>query len=81
MRFQISNDNIAQTDWLIAKAGRTELWRFGPARVILNMGDFKYGGGNVLVLTPENDDTISYAVYSDKQKKMINSGRARRRSL
>lgn len=77
LRFQISNDNVAQTDWLVSKTGEAAETQLGPARIVMSLGDFQYTGGNVLVLRPLSADEVEFSVYSDKQGKKINSGKAK----
>ncbi len=77
LRYQISNDKVAQTDWLVSKTGQPAETALGPARIVMTLDDYKYTDGNVLVLRPLNDDEVEYKVYSDRQKGMINSGRAK----
>lgn len=78
VRFQIANDRITQSEWLVAKKDQTVNVNLGPAKMFLVAGnDFKYEGGNMLVFRPVNDTTISYEVYSDKKKGIINKGQAK----
>jgi hypothetical protein len=77
VRFQISNNNVAQTNWLVSKNNQIEEISMGPARVVLSLGAFQYTGGNVLALKPIDDETIAYTVYSDRQKGVVNSGTAK----
>lgn len=77
LRFQISNDRVSQTDWLVSKTGQPAETALGPARIVMSLEEFKYTDGNVLALRPVSDDEVEYKVYSDRQKKMISSGRAK----
>lgn len=77
LRFQISNDKVAQTDWLVSTNGQPAEKMLGPARIIMSQGSFEYTGGNVLLLKPITASEVEYFVYSDKQKGLINSGKAK----
>lgn len=77
LRFQISNDRVAQTDWLISKSGQPAESMLGPARIVMSVQEYKYTGGNVLALRPINAEEVEYFVYSDKKKGLINSGKAK----
>lgn len=77
LRYQISNDRVSQTDWLVSKTGQPADATLGPARIVLTLEEYKYNGGNVLALRPISEEEVEYKVYSDRQKGMINSGRAK----
>jgi len=76
VRFQIANDRVTQSEWMIGKKNEPVELPLGPARIVLTTQDYKYVGGNVLVLKPIDEKFVAYQVYSGKQKKMINSGKA-----
>lgn len=77
LRFQISNDRVAQTNWLVSKNGQPADAMLGPARVVMSTSKYEYTSGNVLALRPLNNEEVEYFVYSDKQKGLINSGKAK----
>jgi hypothetical protein len=73
-RFQIANDRVTQSEWLIGKKGVPTEVNLGPAHIVLSEVPYKYTGGNLLLLKPLNADTLAYEVYSGKTKTKINSG-------
>lgn len=77
LRFQISNDRVAQTEWLVSKNGQPAETMLGPARIIMTTAEYQYSSGNVLVLKPAGAEDVEYFVYSEKQKGLINSGKAK----
>lgn len=74
VRFQISNDRVNQTQWLLGKKNQTSEIALGPATIVLTEKPYTYLGGNVLVLQPVDENKIQYEVYSDKLRQKIKSG-------
>jgi hypothetical protein len=74
VRFQISNDRVNQTQWLLGKKNQTSELTLGPASIVLTSKDFPYVSGNVLVLQPVDSQKVRYKVYSDKTRQIIKSG-------
>lgn len=77
VRFQIANDKITQSEWLVAKKNQPTEVSLGPARMVLTQQPYKYTGGNVLVFKPINKDTVAFEVYSEKQKGLLKKGQAK----
>ncbi len=77
VRFQISNDRVNQTQWLMGKKNQPSEVALGPARIVLSAQPFFYVSGNVLVLRPLDGQRVHYDVYSDRAKGLIKSGEAK----
>jgi hypothetical protein len=74
VRFQISNDRVNQTQWLLGKKNQPSEIGLGPATIVLTDKPYIYSGGNVLVLRPLDEKKIQYEVYSDKLREKIKNG-------
>lgn len=74
VRFQISNDRVNQTQWLLGKKNQPSEIALGPATIVLTDKPYTYLGGNVLVLRPVDENKIQYEVYSDKLRQQIKNG-------
>lgn len=74
VRFQISNDRVNQTQWLLGKKNQISELMLGPARVVLTEKPYSYVSGNVLVLQPDGPNKLRYQVYSDKLQRQTLSG-------
>lgn len=81
LRFQLFNERISETAWLIIPRGRgSDEVNLGPAQVIFNRSPsvYEYTGGNVIVvdlLSPSG--LLKYSVYSHSKGELIKSGEAR----
>jgi ResB-like family len=74
LRFQISNDRVNQTQWLLGKKNQPSEIALGPATIVLTSLPYVYNGGNVLVLKPLGDEKVYYEVYSDRLRQKIKEG-------
>lgn len=77
VRFQLSNQNVQQTEWIIAnKKEGFDVLELGPARVILSLkDDYNYSSGNVLFLYPISQEQLGYKVFSDRKKGLLTQGK------
>ncbi len=67
LRFQISNDRVNQSDWLMLGREGVDVKDLGPAKIALaRKGRFQYQGGNVLLLEYEenNKDVLNYSIFT-----------------
>ena len=79
LRFQISNERVSESDWLVIRNKQFAVKNMGPARIVLSKkGMFKYPGGNVLLLeTNEQDETMEYTVYTKSKKGQTKKGQVK----
>jgi len=66
IRFQLQNENVNVTDWLLSPAvGREVTKDFGPAKIVLTRQPYIVKDPNVIVLRPTPDNQrIQYEIYS-----------------
>ncbi len=79
LRFQISNDRVSESDWLLLRKDPLEIKNMGPAQIILaKKGQYKYRGGNVLLLESDGDQSeIDYKVFTASKNGETSSGKAK----
>ncbi len=77
VRFQIVNDRVMQSEWIVGKKNQMAEMPLGPARVVLSSKPYTYMGGNVLVLRPIDKQSLAYEVYLDRERKMIQKGQVK----
>ncbi len=80
LRFQISNDRVNQSDWLMLGREGFDVKDLGPAKIALaRKGRYIYEGGNVLLLEYEEgkSDELSYAVYTASQPGKVTRGQTK----
>lgn len=76
VRFQLQNDRVSLTEWLIQVGGRDAVKDLGPARVVLTSGPFtETEGRNTLVLRPRKDLAgLEYEVHTAREPGKIKKG-------
>ena len=76
LRFQISNDRVSESDWLLLGNQGFDVKDMGPAKIVLAQKDkYKYNGGNVLLLESEGDsEKLRYRIFTASQPDQIKTG-------
>lgn len=75
VRFQLQNDRVNLSEWLLKPSNRPkEEMNLGPARVVLVEGKYQPSGGNEIVLTPQDDKSLKYEIFSQRKNQPIKRG-------
>lgn len=74
LRFQLQNDNINMSRWMIQKGIRPEVMELGPARVVLTAGDYKPTGENEIILSRGVGEKIHFKIFSKRLHKVTSEG-------
>ncbi len=76
LRFQISNDRVSESDWLLLGNQGFDVKDMGPAKIVLaKKNKYVYSGGNVLLLESEGDsETLRYSVFTESQPGNVKTG-------
>ena len=76
LRFQISNERVSQSDWLILGREPFDVKNMGPAKIVLSQpGSYKYTSGNVLLLEAQaKSDRLNYTVFTASKNGKTSSG-------
>lgn len=79
LRFQMSNQHVSQSDWLMLGRDAFDVKNMGPAKIVLGLKDkFKYSGGNVLLLeTTPGKESLDYTVYTASKNGKTSSGQVK----
>ncbi|MEM7646723.1 MAG: cytochrome c biogenesis protein, partial [Pseudomonadota bacterium] len=79
LRFQIANERVSESDWLLLGNRPFEVKNMGPARIVLaKKGGFKYSDGNVLLLeTNGKSEELKYSVFTASKNGLTSSGVAK----
>ncbi len=79
LRFQISNDNVSESDWLMLGRAPFDVKNMGPAKMVLSKkGAFQYEDGNVLLIeTDGKSETMTYKVFTASKNGETASGRVK----
>lgn len=76
LRFQIANQNVSESEWLVLGRESVDRKNMGPAQIILaKKGSFQYKEGNVLLLeSREDSEALDYTVFTASKKGKTASG-------
>lgn len=75
LRFQMSNDRVSESQWVLGQGRTPTELNFGPAKLVFSQdGKYPYVGGNVIHLFPKNKKTLSYEVFSSKRPDQVKKG-------
>ncbi len=76
LRFQIANERVSESDWLLLGRESFDIKNMGPAKIVLGRkGLFKYTGGNVLLIeTDSKTERLEYQVFTDSKNGLTDSG-------
>jgi hypothetical protein len=75
LRFQISNERVSESDWLLLNSTSVVEKNMGPAKIVLaRQGAFKYSGGNVLLIEVSANNKLNYSVYTASKNGLTQSG-------
>lgn len=76
VRFQIANERVSESDWLLLGRESFDIKNMGPAKIVLGKrGLFKYTGGNVLLIeTDGKTENLTYKVFTASKNGMTSSG-------
>ena len=79
LRFQISNERVSQSEWLLLGKEPFDEKNLGPAKVVLSYKDrYKYQGGNVLLLeTMVGKEDMTYKVFTASKNGLSAQGVAK----
>ena len=79
LRFQIANERVRETEWIVLGSRPINNVTLGPARILLaRKGVYKYSAGNVLLIEYEKGkEELEYSVFTDRLKKKTASGKIR----
>lgn len=74
-RFQISNDRVSESQWVLGQGRTPSELNFGPAKLVFSVdGTYVYTGGNVLHLFPKSETTLSYQIFTASRPGEIKRG-------
>ncbi len=78
LRFQIANERVSESDWLLLGKSPFEVKNMGPAKIVLSKkGAFKYQGGNVLLLESDREnEELTYKVFTASKSGLTKEGKA-----
>ena len=76
LRFQISNERVSESEWLVVGSRPFQTKALGPARIVLSKkGFFSYTGGNVLLLEyTKGKEKLEYTVFTESKKGKTRTG-------
>lgn len=76
LRFQISNERVSESDWLLLGSQGFDIKDMGPAKIVLaKKGNYTYSGGNVLLLeTTQKSDQLAYRIYTESKAGKVQDG-------
>lgn len=79
LRFQISNERVSESDWLLMGREGLEEKNMGPAKIIMaRKGLFTYQGGNVLLIETQGEsETLNYKVFTASKNGLTSSGKVK----
>ncbi len=76
LRFQIANERVSESDWLLLGKESFDVKDMGPAKIVLGKkGLFKYTSGNVLLIETDGlSEELNYKVFTASKNGMTDSG-------
>jgi hypothetical protein len=79
LRFQISNERVSESDWLLMGNQAFDVKDMGPAKFVLAKKEkYKYAGGNVLLLeTSPQSEELEYSIFTESQPGRVQRGRVK----
>jgi len=79
LRFQMANERVSESDWLMLGRESFDVKNMGPAKIVLGRkGMFTYTGGNVLLIeTDGKSDTLDYKVFTESKNGMTSQGKVK----
>ncbi len=78
VRFQLQNDRVSVTEWLVQTTqGREVVKDLGPAQIVFGNRAPSNEASNVIVMTPRPDGTLAYEIRSARAEKKTIKGIAK----
>ncbi len=76
LRFQIANERVSESDWLLLGKEGVDVKNMGPAKIVLaRKGLYKYTGGNALVLESDGEsEELQYRVFTASKNGQTSAG-------
>ncbi|USN47724.1 MAG: cytochrome c biogenesis protein ResB [Pseudobdellovibrionaceae bacterium] len=75
LRVQLQNERVSFSEWIFRRKSKPyEVVNLGPAKIILSDGSYQSQGGNEIILEPDSQGKIKYAIFTESQPGKVNRG-------